>query len=131
MSKTQSKEAAPIVTTTNVWGTFTTQGEGKLFTPDLKLPRISNPLFSAWIKLCYHFADYQAKHTNHKASLEVQTVILCNKTDWIFCIPKQNVTGGSVKDAQLNDCVNILTGERYVDHKYPRGYRAYGTSHSH
>ena len=115
-------------TLTNFWGTFVTTGKDTKFTPCLKegTPKISNPEFSAWVTLCYQMV------AKGPGSLEVQTIILLNKQTghWKFAIPKQEVSGGSVK-ADLTNSVDLITGEKYLNHKYPMGYRMIGTCHSH
>lgn len=115
------------ITVNNTWGTFTETLSSKdlitTFEPNLTVPKIGNPEFSAWVTLCYKMAD---------SSLEVQTIILLNKQlgKWKFVIPLQKVTGGHVS-SDLTNCVDLVTGETYLNHKYPKGYRNVGSCHSH
>jgi hypothetical protein len=115
----------------NLWGTFTTTKDNQItFKPQLKtsIPKICNPIYSAWVTLCYDMVN------TSDGSLEVQTIILLNKKtgEWKFAIPRQKVSMGSVKDANLADCIDIITGERYLNHDYNSlGYRMIGTAHSH
>lgn len=119
----------PVVVN-NTWGTFTEVISIKdvitTFQPNLVVPKLGNPEFSAWVTLCYRMIG------DFNGSLEVQTILLLNKQlgKWKLLIPKQNVTGGSVS-ADLTDCVDLITGEKYLNHKYPKGYRQIGTCHSH
>lgn len=110
--------------TTNLWGTFTEDNSVIEFKPKLAVKKIDNPLFSAWVNLCYDMAE------SDKGSLEIQTIVLLNKqlNEWKYIIPKQEVSGGSVV-ADLKDCVDLLTGETYLNHRYPMGYRVVGTMH--
>lgn len=112
----------------NLWGTFTTDKDNKTkFTPELKIniPKIGNPVYSAWVTLCYGMVS------NSNGSLEVQTIILLNKKTghWKFAIPRQKVSCGSVKDANLKDCVDLITGERYLNHDFGLGYYHIGSMH--
>lgn len=114
----------PVVVN-NTWGRFTETLTSRdvitAFEPSLATPKINNPEFSAWVTLCYRMIG------DFNSSLEVQTIILLNKQlgKWKLLIPKQNVTGGSVS-ADLTDCVDLITGEKYLNHKYPKGYRQVG-----
>jgi hypothetical protein len=115
----------------NLWGTFTPtvtpKGNEIIFTPELKnnIPKISNPIYSAWVTLCYNMVN------TAKGSLEVQTIILLNQQtkEWKFAIPRQHVSCGSVKDANLKDCIDLITGERYLNHNFGPGFRHVGSSH--
>jgi hypothetical protein len=113
----------------NLWGTFTTKDDKTTFIPELKIniPKIGNPIYSAWVSLCYEMVS------SCDGSLEVQTIILLNKQTghWKFAIPKQKVSMGAVKDANLKDCVDLITGERYLNHNFGQGYLHVGSSHSH
>ena len=112
---------------TNSWGQFI----GDNFIPSTDINKICNPYYSAWINLCYYMSSYVSG--NHTSSLEVQTICLYNKQlgEWKLAIPYQSVSGGAVQDAKLDDVVDLVTGEKYLGHRFPKGFRMFGTMHSH
>jgi hypothetical protein len=112
---------------TNSWGQFIDNN----FIPSEEIKKISNPYYSAWVNLCYYMANYVVD--NHTSSLEVQTICLYNKQlgEWKLAIPHQQVSGGAVQNAKIDNVVDLVTGEVYLEHRFPKGFRHYGSAHSH
>lgn len=87
-------------------------------------PRIPAELWSAWIKLCFHFV----KSLN---AVEVGCRILRHTEDhsqWRILIPEQVVCGGSVQVETCDGAIDLITGE-VVPIYPPEGWQPMGTSH--
>jgi hypothetical protein len=105
--------------------------------------KIPAELWSRWIALCFYMCPQTGSMMSssmHGSQLEVQVCLLRNKIttdtgldkagpDWKMVIPKQIVSGVSVK-ADLNKCIDIETGEEYTQFP-PEGWLHAGSSHSH
>jgi hypothetical protein len=105
--------------------------------------KIPAELWSRWIALCFYMCPQTGSMMSssmHDSQLEVQVCLLRNKIttdtgldkagpDWKMVIPKQIVSGVSVK-ADLNKCIDIETGEEYTQFP-PEGWLHAGSSHSH
>lgn len=94
--------------------------------PDI--PKIPKELWSAWVKLCFHYVKSYTMGT-----LEVSCRILQNETDpsqYKIIIPRQQVTGVSVRAKEFGDSIDIVTGEVITTYPLP-GWRSHGSSHSH
>lgn len=92
------------------------------------LPRIPAPLWAAWTALCFHYVE-----NSIRSNLEVSVRILQNEEDetqFKIIVPRQEVTGASVRIKDFEDAVDILTGEQIECYPLP-GWRSFGSSHSH
>lgn len=107
---------------TNSWGQFIDSN----FIPSTEIKKICNPYYSAWVNLCYFMSSYIVD--NHISSLEVQTICLYNKqtSEWKLAIPYQSVSSGAVQNAIISNVVDLVTGEPYLNHKFPKGFRQFG-----
>jgi hypothetical protein len=97
------------------------------FEPNENAHRIPSNIWSAWIRLCFHFVD---KIPNE---MEVEVRFLAsenNPSEYIAVVPKQNVTKSAVRAPNFDECCNLLTGEKYTSYP-PVGYFPCGSSHSH
>ena len=84
-------------------------------------------LWSAWINLCF------ALNEEDKRNLEVSCRLLRkedDKSQWRIVVPKQVVTGASVRVDSFDECVDILSGE-LISQWPPAGWQPCGSSHSH
>jgi hypothetical protein len=87
-------------------------------------PVIPAELWSAWIKLCFHFV----KNEN---AVEVAVRILRHQEDfnrWRMLVPVQLVCGASVQVETCDNAVDLITGE-VVPSYPPEGWQPIGTSH--
>lgn len=106
--------------------------EGIKLLPDF--PRLPSALWSPYIELCFHLCPTMGKLDNkfHDSQLEVGVCLLRkvdDLTQWKIVVPKQKVSGASVK-ADLTKNIDIITGEEY-DQFPPFGWAHAGSSHSH
>jgi hypothetical protein len=96
-------------------------------------PVIPANLWSRFISLCFYMCPPGKKsNSKHDSELEVQICLLRDsetKTKWKIVVPKQKVSGVSVK-AKLDECIDIETGEKY-DIFPPVGWLHAGSAHSH
>jgi hypothetical protein len=89
--------------------------------------RIPSELWAKWVKLCFHFVDKVS------SSVEVSIRILRNQDDpsqYRFLVPKQQVSGASVRVENFDTAVDITTGEEIIQYP-PEGWIPVGSSHSH
>ena len=89
--------------------------------------RIPSELWAKWVKLCFHFVDKVS------SSVEVSIRILRNQDDpsqYRFLVPKQQVSGASVRVENFDTAVDITTGEEITQYP-PEGWIPVGSSHSH
>lgn len=89
--------------------------------------RIPAELWAKWVKLCFHFVDKVS------SSVEVSIRILRNQDDpsqYRFLVPKQQVSGASVRVENFDTAVDISTGEEITQYP-PDGWIPVGSSHSH
>ena len=122
-----------------VWGSYIRQAddpdanvvidEDNLNQFELKedIHRIPADLWAKWVKLCYHFVDKVS------SSVEVSIRILRNQDDpsqYRFLVPKQKVSGASVRVETFDTAVDIATGEEITQYP-PDGWIPVGSSHSH
>ena len=89
-----------------------------------KIDPIPSTLWSAWIKLCFHFCQ-RGIHT------EVSCRIMQDETGaWRILVPRQEVSGGSVRVKTFDESIDIISGEEFNFYP-PEGWRGLGSSHSH
>ena len=84
-------------------------------------------LWSKWVRLCFHFVD---KVTS---SVEVSVRILRSEDDpsvYRILVPKQKVSGASVRVDSFDEAIDIDTGEEIYSYP-PDGWIPVGSSHSH
>lgn len=89
--------------------------------------KIPSDIWSAWILLCFHFVG------KVPSKMEVEIRFLRNSENpgqFIAVVPKQSVTGSSVRAPNFDECCNLLTGEEYTSYP-PEGFIPMGSSHSH
>ncbi len=105
--------------------------------------KIPAELWSRWVALCFYMCPQTGSMMSssfHDSQLEVQVCLLRNLeitdtgltragSEWKMVIPKQVVSGTSVK-AELNNCIDIETGEKHTQFP-PVGWMHAGSSHSH
>jgi len=106
--------------------------EGMKLVPNF--PKIPSHLWSRYIELCFHLCPTIGKLSDkfHDSQLEVGVCLLRKADDltqWKIVVPKQVVSGASVK-ADLTKNIDIETGEEYTQFP-PEGWRHAGSSHSH
>ena len=93
--------------------------------PDVhKLPA---ELWTRWVKLCFYYVD---KVTS---SVEVSIRILRSTEDaskYRMLVPRQKVSGASVRVDSFDDAIDIETGEEITQYP-PDGWIPVGSSHSH
>ena len=98
-------------------------------------PKIPAHLWARWIALCFYMCPQSGTKmasSFHDQQLEVQVCLLRDQatlTKWKIVVPKQVVSGVSVK-AELNENIDIATGQRYKQFP-PEGWVHAGSSHSH
>ena len=122
-----------------VWGSYIRQADDpdanvvidednlKQFELKEDIHRIPAELWAKWVKLCFHFVDKVS------SSVEVSIRILRNQNDpsqYRFLVPKQQVSGASVRVENFDTAVDIATGEEIVQYP-PDGWIPVGSSHSH
>lgn len=89
--------------------------------------RIPADLWARWVKLCFYFVD---KVPN---SVEVSIRILRSEEDpskYRFLVPRQKVSGASVRVDSFDEAIDIETGEEITQYP-PTGWIPVGSSHSH
>ena len=89
--------------------------------------RIPADLWARWVKLCFYYVD---KVSN---SVEVSIRILRNEEDpskYRFLVPRQKVSGASVRVETFDEAIDIETGEELTQYP-PAGWIPVGSSHSH
>lgn len=89
--------------------------------------RIPAELWAKWIKLCFYYVD------KVQSSVEVSMRILRseeNPSVYRFLIPKQKVSGASVRVDSFDEAIDIDTGEEITQYP-PEGWVPVGSSHSH
>lgn len=158
-TKTKSKKAPPknfvrskrhgcfVMRSSPAWGTFlqpTTDPDPKAISLTEyeregihlidNFPKVPPELWSRIIGLYFYMCPPAEKLSSsyHDNQLEVQVCFLRDtetKTKWKVVVPKQIVSGISVK-SELNQCIDITTGEKY-DQFPPLGWLHAGSSHSH
>jgi hypothetical protein len=92
-----------------------------------EIHRIPADLWARWVKLCFYFVD---KVPN---SVEVSIRILRSEEDpskYRFLIPRQKVSGASVRVDSFDKAIDIETGEEITQYP-PTGWIPVGSSHSH
>lgn len=93
--------------------------------PDIR--KIPAELWSRWIQLCFRFAHLK------QGDLEVSCRLLRKEDDrsqWRILVPRQEVTGASVRIDSFDEAIDIETGE-LVQTYPPEGWVPAGSSHSH
>ena len=98
-----------------------------LFELNENIHQIPSSLWSAWIDLCFHYAEKINK------DLEVSIRILRSESDpsqYKFIVPKQEVSKASVRIESFQDSVDLITGEELTSYP-PDGWTPIGSSHSH
>jgi hypothetical protein len=89
--------------------------------------RIPAELWAKWIKLCFYYVD------KVQACVEVSMRILRSEEDpsvYRFLVPKQKVSGASVRVDSFDEAIDIDTGEEITSYP-PEGWVPVGSSHSH
>lgn len=123
----------------NSWGAFLVsvddpQANGELEEDALKrfelhdgITRIPADLWSRWVALCFHFAHLK------QGDLEVSCRLLRaegDRSQWRILIPRQEVSGASVRIDSFDEAIDIETGELIASYP-PEGWVPAGSSHSH
>lgn len=99
----------------------------KSFEIDPNAHKIPADIWTAWIRLCFHFVG----KVPSKMEVEVRFLrSMENPGKFIAIVPKQSVTSASVRAPNFDECCNLLTGEEYTSYP-PDGYIPMGSSHSH
>lgn len=89
-----------------------------------QFPRIPAELWTAWVKLCFHFCEQGVK-------TEVSCRLMHDETgSWRILVPRQQVGGASVRVNSFDESVDLITGEEHTFYP-PEGWRPLGSSHSH
>jgi hypothetical protein len=99
----------------------------KLFELNEVIHQIPSNIWSAWIDLCFYYADKVNKN------VEVSVRILRCEEDpsqYRFVVPIQDVSKGSVRADDFQKSVDLVTGEELTAYP-PSGWVAVGSSHSH
>ena len=89
--------------------------------------KVPAELWSRWVNLCFYFVD---KVSNE---VEVSVRILRSKEDssvYRMLIPRQKVSGASVRVDSFDESIDIETGEELTTYP-PEGWVPVGSSHSH
>lgn len=89
--------------------------------------KIPAELWQKWIQLCFHFAHLK------QGDLEVSCRLLRHEDDrsrWRILVPRQEVSGASVRIDSFDSSVDIETGE-LIEIYPPQGWVPAGSSHSH
>ncbi len=85
-----------------------------------------------WSALVLFYFDVCTK-LRGRSNLEASVRFLRNENDpsqWKIVVPRQKVTGASVRVDNFNECIDLVTGEAY--NTYPLvGWVSAGSSHSH
>lgn len=124
---------------TNAWGSFLSpipdpdahadleDGALERFELNSNISKIPADLWSRWIKLCFHFAHLK------QGDLEVSCRLLRKEDDrstWRILVPRQEVSGASVRIDTFDSSIDIETGE-LIETYPPQGWVPAGSSHSH
>ena len=89
-----------------------------------QFPRIPAEVWSAWVKLCFHFCEQGVR-------TEVSCRLMHDETGaWRILVPRQEVGGASVRVKTFDESVDLITGEEHTFYP-PEGWRPLGSSHSH
>jgi len=89
--------------------------------------RVPADLWTRWIRLCFYFVD------KVPSQMEVSVRFLrnaSNPAEYRAVVPKQKVTGATVKADNFDECVDLVTGEEFTSYP-PVGWVPVGSSHSH
>lgn len=89
--------------------------------------RIPAELWAKWVKLCFYYVD------KVQSSVEVSMRILRSEADssvYRFLVPRQKVSGASVRVDSFDEAIDIDTGEEITSYP-PEGWVPVGSSHSH
>ena len=89
--------------------------------------RIPSELWAKWVKLCFYYVD------KVQACVEVSMRILRSEEDpsvYRILIPRQKVSGASVRVDSFDEAIDIDTGEEITSYP-PEGWVPVGSSHSH
>lgn len=89
--------------------------------------KIPADLWAKWVKLCFHYVD------KVQACVEVSMRILRSEEDpsvYRFLVPRQKVSGASVRVDNFDEAIDIDTGEEITQYP-PDGWIPVGSSHSH
>lgn len=89
--------------------------------------KIPAGLWQRWIQLCFHFAHLK------QGDLEVSCRLLRREDDrsqWRILVPRQEVSGASVRIDSFDSSIDIETGELVKTYP-PEGWVPAGSSHSH
>lgn len=89
--------------------------------------KIPSHLWTSWVKLCFHYVNKVS------SSVEVSIRILRSEEDpskYRFVVPRQKVSGASVRVENFDDSIDIETGEEFIQYP-PTGWIPVGSSHSH
>ena len=84
-------------------------------------------LWQRWVQLCFHMTEQDRRN------LEVSCRLLRHEDDksrWRILVPKQEVSGASVRVESFDQAIDIATGE-IIEHYPPAGWIPCGSSHSH
>lgn len=123
----------------NTWGAFLQPVDDPLAEATLEpgalerfelnedITRVPATLWSRWVKLCFHFAHLK------QGDLEVSCRLLRQEHDrsqWRILVPRQEVSGASVRIDSFDDAIDIETGELIASYP-PDGWIPAGSSHSH
>lgn len=104
-----------------------TEEHFKMFELNEEIHQIPSNLWSAWIDLCFHYADKVNKN------VEVSMRILRSEDDpsvYKFIVPFQEVGGASVRVNDFQKSVDLISGEELTSYP-PVGWIPVGSSHSH
>lgn len=99
----------------------------EFFEMNEKVHKIPATLWSRWSNLCFYFVDKVANE------VEVSVRILRSKDDpsvYRMLIPRQKVSGASVRVDSFDESIDIETGEEFTSYP-PEGWVPVGSSHSH
>ena len=89
--------------------------------------KIPAELWAKWVKLCFYYVD------KVQACVEVSMRILRSEEDpsvYRFLVPRQKVSGASVRVDSFDEAIDIDTGEEITEYP-PVGWIPVGSSHSH
>lgn len=89
--------------------------------------KIPAELWAKWVKLCFYYVD------KVQACVEVSMRILRSEADpsvYRFLVPRQKVSGASVRVDNFDEAIDIETGEEITQYP-PEGWVPVGSSHSH
>lgn len=91
-------------------------------------PKLPAELWTAIIKL------YRATCNGVDGQTQLETSVRLLRSqdgsEWKVVVPRQTVTGASVRAENFNDCIDLISGEEYEQYP-PAGWVNAGSSHSH